>query len=401
MHKQIKQFMTRRATQSRSLFFVGLSLFAFSGVSTIAIVHAATCSTTSDCQAQISNINGQNEQAKQAIGSLQNQASSYQDAISNFQAQINSLQQQIAASQAQQASLQQQIIDAQNKITEEKKFLGEDIKQMYVDGQLSTIEQLATSKNLSDYVDKEEYSTRVQNSINILIKQIAALQAELQAKKVQVEQLIASQNVQRDQVSAAQAQQAQLLAYNQSQQNDFNSQLAANKSALAQLYAKQAAIIAASFRGGGSGLIYGGTGGYPWPNAVANGQIYTWLLNGSEFDPYGWSYRNCTSYAFWRLAQTSGVILTAGYFPSVSASGGRIKASVTGSDFQKMYRVDHDPNGENVLAVNTNGDYGHIMYVEAVVDGLARVSQYNAAGDGRFSTGTLGQANNIWFVHVR
>ena len=36
---------------------------------------------------------------------------------------------------------------------------------MYIDGQLTTIEELATSKNLSEYVDKEDYRTTVQNKI--------------------------------------------------------------------------------------------------------------------------------------------------------------------------------------------------------------------------------------------
>lgn len=371
------------------------------------LVDAVTCSSSADCQQQISNLNAQNAQAQSSLNTLAAQAGSYQDAINRLQAQIDSLQGQISANQAQQAALQQQITDAQNKITEQKKFLGEDLKAMYVDGQLSTIEELATSKNLSDYVDKEEYRTSVQNKIDVLIKQIAALQAQLQQQKAQVDVLIKSETDQQNQLASAKAEQDQMLSYNQSQQDSFNQQIQSNKSALSQLYAKQAAIIAASF---GGGIHYGGTGNYPYANAVClnssgdcsaySSSPYNWGVNGRPYDEAGWQFRNCTSYAFWRLAQVSGITLTAGSFPTVYRSGGRIGQSLP--DFRNLgYAVDHNPEGSIVLAVNTAGNFGHIMYVEAVVNGQAVVSQYNAAGDGRYSTGTLAASGSIWFIHIR
>ncbi|HEY9715738.1 MAG TPA: CHAP domain-containing protein, partial [Chroococcales cyanobacterium] len=121
----------------------------------------------------------------------------------------------------------------------------------------------------------------------------------------------------------------------------------------------------------------------------------------NEYDGAGWAYRNCTSYAFWRLAQVTGITLTANSFPAVYNSGGRIKYSVLGGDFANLgYRVDKDPSGGAVLAVNTGGNFGHIMYVEGVVNGQPVVSQYNAASDGRYSTGTLTNLSGIYFIHI-
>ena len=66
------------------------------------------------------------------------------------------------------------------------------------------------------------------------------------------------------------------------------------------------------------------------------------------------------------------------------------------------YRVDKDPSGAAVLAVNVGGNWGHIMYVESASGSTAYVSQYNAAGDGLYSTGTISANNSaIWFVHIR
>lgn len=373
-------------------------------------VFAASCSSSSDCQAQIDNLNSQNGQAQSQLTTLEAQAGSYQAAIAALQGQINSLQTQINANTQQQQQLNQQISDNQKELDKQKGILANDIKTMYVSGQVTPIEMLATSKNLSEYIDKQQAYSAVQDKIQDTMTKIADLQNQLKAKKAQVDQLLATLGAQQDQLGAAQNEQNSLLSYNQSQQDAFNAQIQTNKKALSQLYAQQLSFISASF---GGGYHYGGTGGYPYDGAVClnyggdcgawSASPYNWGVNGQPYDPAGWQYRNCTSYAFWRLNQTTGITLSAGYFPAVYNSGGRIKYSVLGNDFQNLgYRVDHDPSGSVVLAVNTAGNYGHIMYVENVINGQAYVSQYNAAGDGRYSTaGPLINSSNIWFIHIR
>lgn len=374
---------------------------------------AASCSSQSDCQAQIDSLNAQTNDAQSSLSNLEAQAGSYQAAISVLQSQIDSLNSQIADNQAQQANLQAQIDTAQAELTRQRAGLSQDLKAMYVTGQLSTVEMLATSKNLSDFVDASTYATAVQNKIQSTVAQITALQNQLKQQKAQLDQLLATLSTQQAQAAAAQQEQANLLSYNESQQASFNAQIKTNQQALSQLYAQQAAIIAASF---GGGFHYGGTGGYPYADAAclnsdgncgASGGYpygpYAWGYPPSSFyDGAGWGYRNCTGYAFWRLAQTTGITLTAGYFPATYNSGGRIKYSVLGGDFQNQgYRVDSDPNGAAVLAVNTIGNFGHIMYVESVINGQPYVSQYNAGSDGRYSTGILTNLSGIYFVHIR
>ncbi|HKU18259.1 MAG TPA: CHAP domain-containing protein [Candidatus Saccharimonadales bacterium] len=399
----------RLVRRLKTVGFAGvLSVLVLSSIGTHGFgAFAATCSTASDCQQQISDLNAQNAQAQSALGGLQAQASSYQDAIARLQSQINVLQGQISTNQAQQQALQAQMDANQAELDRDKTTLANAIKTMYVDGQPTTLEMLASSGSMSDFVDKEQYRTDVQKGIQDTLRKITDLQKKLATQKAAIDQLVRSLQDQQSQVAAAQSEQNSLLAMNQSQQATYNAQIQANKQALSQLYAKQAAIIAASF---GGGLHYGGTGNYPWPNASclnASGNCgpysespYNWGMNGQPYDLAGWQYRNCTSYAFWRLAQVTGITLTAASFPHVYNSGGRIGQSLP--DFQNLgYRVDHDPNGDAVLAVNTAGNFGHIMYVEAVVNDQAVVSQYNAAGDGLYSTGTLGTSSSIWFIHVR
>ena len=342
------------------------------------LVHAVTCSSVTDCQQQISNLNGQNAQSQAAINSLQLQAQSYQGAISTLDAQIGSLQQQIGSNQAHQASLQQQIIANEQEIATKKSILSDDIKTMYINGSMSTIEELATSKNLSDYVDKQEYQTVVQNQLTAIIQQISALENTLQQQKAQVDQLLTAENTQNAQLAAAQAQQSQLLSLDQQQQDTYNAQVSANQHKITALQAQQAAIIQAGTEALGSGSNGSstcnngnGSGGYPWCNDPLD---YPTVAGG-------FPNRECTAYAFW-------------YFTAVEGH----------SDFQVDGNADqwlgtssyptHSAPAVGGIAVETAGAFGHVAIVQAlpgqtfagktVPSGYVAVSEMNYDWNGHF-----------------
>jgi peptidoglycan DL-endopeptidase CwlO len=318
-------------------------------------------------QDQINALNAQNANTRSVVNGLQAQAASYQDAINQLQAQINGLQASIDANVAQQAALQQQIIDTQKEIDKEKEFLANDVKAMYVDGTPSTLEVLATSKNLSDFVDKQEYRTAVQNKLQDTLQKIAALQQQLKTKKAQVDQLITEQKAQQDQLAAAQAQQAALLSYNESQQADYNAQIKANSVQIASLRAQQAAANARL----GGGLTAGdpGHGGYP-----AN------LNNAAQdtvIDPWGMYNRECVSYTAWKVYETYGYMPYWGGVGNANQWPGDARAAgiPTGST----------PKANSVAIWNV-GAFGHAMWVEAVgADGSLWVSQYNYDYQGHYS----------------
>ena len=109
---------------------------------------------------QIQSLQAQNGQVQQNISSLQTQASTYQQALSNLQAQISAIQAQIAQTQAQISAIQAKIAANQALLTQEKATLANILQSMYVDGHMTTLESLATSQNMSDFVTKIEYQKR-------------------------------------------------------------------------------------------------------------------------------------------------------------------------------------------------------------------------------------------------
>jgi surface antigen len=330
---------------------------------------------------QIKALQSQNNATQGVVNGLAAQAGSYQGVINQLQAQINAVQAALAANEAQQASLQQQITEAQNKLDQEKAYLSNDIKTMYIDGQLSTIEELATSKNLSDYVDREEYRTSVQNKIDSTIKEIAALQAQLKQKKAELDVLVNAEQQQQDQLASDRGQQQQLLSFNEGQQAAYNQQISANSGRIAELRRQQIAANS-RFIGGsaGSGVACGG--GYP--------ARWCEIPQDSVIDSWGMYNRECVSYTAFRVAASGRTMPYWGGYGNANQWDDNARAD--------GIPVDGNPQAGDV-AISNAGAYGHAMYVESVNgNGSINISQYNAALNGRYSTNTI-SVGSLVFIH--
>ncbi|HMH31210.1 MAG TPA: CHAP domain-containing protein [Methylomirabilota bacterium] len=358
----------------RSLLLV---LLAIGVVGSGTIVHA------DQFDEKIKAIQSQSNAAQSTVNSLANEAKSYQGAIDTLQAQISGLQASIYANQARQADLQSQIAAAQKKIDDQKKYLGEDITAMYIDGQLSSIESVASSSSLSDFVDKEEYRTGVQNGLNDSIGEIAALQTQLQKQKGELDVLVNTQQQQNAQLATARAQQENLLSYNEGQQSAYNSQINANSGRIAELRRQQIAANS-RFIGGsaGSGSTCGG--GYPgkWCNAGQD----------TVLDDWGMYNRECVSYTAFRVAASGRYMPGWGWSSQGNANQWDDNARAAGIP------VDGSPRAGDV-AISNSGAYGHAMYVESVNgNGTINISQYNASLNGLYSTNTI-SVGSLVFIH--
>ncbi len=369
-----KNFLLRHLTRGPVVIVLGCFI---AGAIVAPLVHA------DQFDQQIQALQNQNAQTQGTVNSLQAQASSYQDAINLLQAQIAGLQAQIDANQVKQAELQQQILQDEADIAHEKQVLGTDIKAMYVGGQLTTVEQLATSKNLSAFVDAETYRSAVQNKIQTTLAQIALLENQQQAQKVQVDQLLQDQQNQQTQLDGDRAQQANLLSLNETQQAQYNQQIQSNQAQIVSLRAQQLAANRRLVGSGNVSILSSGSCGGDYPGD-ATSQFGHWGCNyglDQGTDNWGMYNRECVSYTAWRVYQAYG------YMPNWGGVG---NADEWPSDAQTY----HIPTGSSPkvgsVAIGTNpyyfGSVGHAMWVEAVYgDGTILVSQFNFNGPGQYS----------------
>jgi peptidoglycan hydrolase CwlO-like protein len=369
---------------------------------------------------QIQQLEAQNAQKLDTVSTLQNQAGSYQQALDELQSQIASIEDQIAASHAQQAELQTEIQQAQANLALQRQYIAADIKAMYVDGQMTTFEELATSQNLSDFVDAQTYRNAVQNKIQSILAQITQLEAQLKEQNQQVSELLVTQQTQQSQLTADEDQENNLLAYNEQQQTQYDQQIQSNNSQISQLQAEEIAANQSGVKGASSAGV--GCGGVA--SASYDGVTYSYantypaslcsIPQDSVVDQWHMDNRECVSYTAWMEAQRSNV---ANALLQEYAFGNATDWPAAANEYGGQYgiTVSSTPQVGDVairpaipgLSVDGEEDVGHAMYVEKVLDSnTIVVTEYNEQLNGLFSVQVRatdapynGYQDNLVFIH--
>lgn len=329
---------------------------------------------------QINSLSQQNSQTQQHDKLLENEAANLQSVVARIQGEITAIEQQIVANQAKRDETVTKIAEAEAELAKQKKLLGENVRAMYMEGDISTLEMLASSKDLSHFVDKQQYRESIQDKIKDTLDAVTSLKAELKDEKANIDKLLVDQQAMQTQLDGQRAEQNRLLALNQDQQAAYEQNIQSNNSKIAELRRQQIAANAA-FTGSGSRKNIPDTTGYPWANAPFPNEIS---------DPWGMYQRQCVSYTAWKVWKSG---------RHMPYWGGRGNANEWDDNARAAgIPVDGNPRVGDI-AVSNNGYYGHVMYVEAVNgDGTIYISQYNAGWDGRYSEAKIA-VGNLVFIH--
>jgi len=348
-------------------------------------------------EAQIQSLQKQNNEKKQTSDRLTVEATSIEDKVSKLNSQIAGFETEIQTNQTKKQMLENDIAIAEADLAKQKQVLGSNIKAMYLEDDISTIEMLASSKDLSDFVDKQAYRTAVKDKITATLESINQLKIKLGERQTQVVAIIKEKQTLQDQIVAQKSEQGRLLGMNQEERASTDQQIKDNFEKIKVLKQKQAEENMRLF-GSGSGTI--GGGGYPWGNAtcIHTGRVggacpnYDWAIGGSiwNWQNGGYGYRNCTDWVAFKL-KSLGKFVPGGLGNAKSWDD---RAPGFGLTVTRTPTV-------GSAAISNSGTYGHVMYVEAVNgDGSILISDYNRAGTGLYSTSTLstGTASQLSYV---
>jgi len=365
-------------------------VMAFSALGAVPLVRA-------NLSRQIEKLQQENKKNEAVQYKLEIQATDFSDQINKLQQQMAALENQIQTNRARSNALEKEITKAEAELDKQKQLLGQSIKAMYLEGQITTIEMLASSRNLSEFVDKQQYRDAVKDKIKLTLDKITRLKLQLNGQKEEVENLIKEQRAAQEKLDEQRAEQNRLLGLNVQERADLDVKIQKNAERITELQAQQVLANARLFGGKLPPGVPGG-GGYPWGDAVCVhpgaadppcGQ-YDWgYPEAGIYDKWGYGYRNCTSYVAWKIKQRTGRM--------ISGLGDAKSWPTTVGD-----RVDVDyGQGARVgdAAVITAGTYGHVMYVEAVEGDTAYVSDYNVGGDGYYRAARPIKQAGLYFIH--
>lgn len=322
---------------------------------------------------EIESLRRENQQNRSAIARLQNEATSYRDAITTLQSEIEILQIQIDINTAEQNRLSGEIKTTEAELATQRTLLGKNIRAMYIEGEMSTIEILASSKDLSDFVDKQQYRNSVKKKISTTVDKINTLRHELRGQRELVEKLLKQQNEQRVELANNRSEFSRLLSYNSAQQEEFNRRTRANQNRIDELIALQ---LTANDSPGKLTFIRipGNVGGhdinvdnYPYKGYGHSQKDEPCIgppATADSPDRWGYCTRQCTSYVAWAIERSG---------RSAPVGWGHAKKWITNAP--QSWIVGSPQPGD--IAVSTLGHWGHVMYVERVEGSKVLVSEYN------------------------
>lgn len=326
---------------------------------------------------QINALNRDTDKKQVAQDQLGAQASSISDQISRLQNRINSIQNRIDTLNGQINELKRQIKVAEDELVVQRKILGEIIRQMYVKDDVSTLEMLASSSNLSEFFDKQQYRESVRNKIKNSVDKITTLKVQLKSSKDKVEKSLNEQKTLRGEILAQRNEKDRLLGLNLSQQRALEKQMQKNNQKVQEL--RRAQAIENSKHG--SGLIVGSRAGGGYPAYLANAP------QDSLIDPWGMYNRECVSYTAWKVYQRFGK-------NAMPYWGGVGNANQWPGNTNRKFKT---PKPGDV-AIAYWGPYGHAMFVERVSGSQVYVSQYNYDYNGTYSEMWINISEIDWFL---
>lgn len=231
-------------------------------------------------QQEINQVQQDSQSKREMQGLLGIEASSLIDAINKLQAQIDASQARINQLQGDINVLNQQIAAAEAELARQKELLRINIRAMYLESDISTFEMLMSSRDLSEFVDREQYRISVKNKIKSTLDTINQLKQDLDTKRKTVQATLDEQQALRDQLASQRAEKDRVLALNQDQQNQLESQIRANSGRLAELKRKQAEAEAALARSLSSGSYRVASVGYVSAGDVIGAVGNTGLSSG-------------------------------------------------------------------------------------------------------------------------
>lgn len=351
---------------------------------------------------QIKAIQGEVDEYNRRAAELGAQADTLQNKVNELANQAATIQAQIDLSQARYDMLIERIKQTEKEIAETEDTLGYVIVDKSMSDKITPLERLASSGSLSKYIDEETQRNAISDSLADMITQIEDLQKQLQKQKKEVEQVLADQKKQKEDLAAKQAEQQQLLDSTRGNEDIYRQMVANGNSRISEIReAQRKAYLDATGGGKNSSGTFGT--GFSYRNYSGEqgcGGGYGYCAGGLDYTIDAWQLyaRECVSWAAWRAYHGYGKHVT-GFMGMGNA---RQWPSTASTYMGATVNSTPAPGAVAISYPMYSGDpYGHAMVVEQVLgDGWVRVSQYNFAVNGQYSTMEI-KASSAAYVHFR
>ena len=334
---------------------------------------------------QIASLQAKAKQYQSQADALRSKADTLQNKLNAISAQISVLRTKIDINNKKHEKLKADIVANQKKLAKTQDVLGNVLANLYIDDNVSTVELLASSQNIGDFVDKQEYRSSIRDQLNSAITEIKEIKAKLETDKKAIEKILKQLQAQNNELAAQRANQQQLVNETRGQEAAYQQLVSSAKSQIADAAAAQRAYYASLLAAGsGNSGVVGSFQYWGWSgNRGCSGGYPYCGVQDSYADPWALYNRECVSYVAWALSARFNK-----YVGSFNGQGNAYEWPSSAPAYSNAYRVGVPQPGDAVIlpASYPFAPVGHAMIVESVSGDNVFVSQYNFYGTGEYST---------------
>lgn len=366
---KVSSFKARTLSIALTATFIAVfGAVGYSNFNNASLTGASPCTTRTQCSAKIRAAQADKDRFEKEAQNLRAQADSLDKELSVINLEKEAIQAQVNLNQAKHNELAMQIADIENKIQLNRDALGDTIADIQVGEQVTPLEMLFGSQNISEYLDLQESRHAVREDLAQKIAEIKELKVQAEKDKAEVGAILEDQKAQNALMANRQAEQNRLLNETQGNEAKYTSLVQNLEKAIAD---NQRQLDSLPKPGAGSGITAGtnSTTAYPYKNET----------NFYAADPWGYYKRQCVSYVAWHLAadnSTSGAGNTGFAYLGHARNWWNQGKRVSATDVRR---------GDVIVLLGTS-IYGHVMYVEGVSNGVVSFTDYNGYG-GKLSPG--------------
>lgn len=211
MKRSFMMFAKAKQTIIFSIVAVLVSTFALYGVPIFAQSEEALRGNIDQVEAEI--------QANQdRLAEIEGEVATLEGRISQLNTEIDTANKQIRLTELKIAELKLEIEKTELELEQRKSILAESVRTLYKRGESTTFELLITSDSYSEFIDEQEYLSRLKQAVQESAEKVRELRDQLEEQRQKQEDLLASQQAQRTVLNQKRDEQQQLLANTQGEE---------------------------------------------------------------------------------------------------------------------------------------------------------------------------------------
>ena len=167
-----------------------------------------------------SELKEQADAGKEKLDGASKQVDTLEEKVNQLNSEINQIQGQINTTSKNIEKTEKELEKTQKELERQKNIMNQSVRALYKQGDVSTVELIASSKNFTEFVNGQEYLERVKIGVQESAKKIDALKTKLEKEKTELDEMLELQTGQQKVVATKKSEQDELL--NKAKEEEFS-----------------------------------------------------------------------------------------------------------------------------------------------------------------------------------